>query len=128
MCVVELKLAIMQGGDRPHKAQTKAVSRLGPAFLQPGKALGHLLAIGLGNAGAIVGNADTHLPALLARGNGQQRLARGVTTIFDGILNQVGKGLGQQFPAARGDEAFLDVNACLEAVIFGDRFIRAMAA
>ena len=57
---VSTKLAAMQLRHRGDEAQAQPGAGLGAALLQPHEALGHARAVGLGDAGAVVGDAESH--------------------------------------------------------------------
>ena len=77
LAVAELERPMVQARDRRDKAQAEAAARLRTAFLQPHEALEHPLAVGLGDARPVVGNAEDDAVPVARGGNGDVRLAVG---------------------------------------------------
>src|SRR6476659_4889026 len=106
MSVVEPKLAAVQGCHRRCQAQSKTGTGLGSAGLEANKSLHRMLAIGNGNSGAMVGDAEQNLVAFSPRLDqdvvvaviGSRRMRRGNrAAVFDRVFHQIGQSLADTF-------------------------------
>ena len=98
MGIAEPELAAMQDRHRRGEGQAKTGARLGAAGIQPHEPLHRVLAVGLGDADAMICNAEQHRIALPSRldqnllgvqaDDGALRLRNGLA-VFDGILHQM---------------------------------------
>ena len=75
MRIAEPEFAAMQRRYRRREAQSQAGTGLGAARLQPHEALHRMLAVGFGNAGAVVGDAEQHGIAVAPRLDQDLRVA-----------------------------------------------------
>ncbi len=90
----------MKARHRRRQRQAEARPRARSARLQPHEAVEHPAAIGIGDAGAAVGDGEHGLRPL--RRDGDRHLARLAldAAIFQGIVDEVGDDLTEQFAAA----------------------------
>src|SRR5215831_6772795 len=106
MRVAEPELAAVQRRDRGGEAQPETRTRQSAACLEPAESLHRMLAVGLGYAGTVVGDAEQHGVALAPRLD-QDFLGRSDRlrvdrphhrlAIFDRVLDEVGERLAYQF-------------------------------
>ena len=90
----------MQPRDRLHEAQTKTEAGGAAAGVAAIEALGHLALLGIGDAGAVVG--DCHLDAVADATGGHDDLASAMTEL-QRVLDQVGDRLGEHDGIAPDD-------------------------
>ena len=100
------------------KANARLFQRVAPVLVP----LHHPLAVGVGHAGAGVGD-------------GVFDLARGATPrpqlhrpagggVFDGVVDQIGQGLRQERPVALDQQAALDLRAEVQRLVLGRRLVQ----
>ena len=84
MGVAQPEFAAMERRDGRRQAEAQAGTRQGAAGIEPHEALHGVLALGLGDAGAVIGDAEQHLIAL-ARASIRICLASRLTTAPSGL-------------------------------------------
>src|SRR3982074_418934 len=108
MRIAKPEFAAVQGRDRRSEAEAKSGTRQRTAGFQAHETLDRMLAIALGNARSMIGDAEQHLVALAPRfdqyllspgdGVGAERLqGRRRLAVLDRVLDQIGERLADQF-------------------------------
>ena len=125
-------VAAMQRGDGGCEAEAETGTRLGAAGLEPDKALDRVRAVGFGNSRSMVGHAEQHLVALArAPRSGsapwQHPASSGSTpgrpAVFDGVFDQVGERLADQFAVAV-HRCRLGLHRKRQTVVLGQRLVQ----
>ena len=106
----------MQAGDRLDQRQAEAAAGGRAAAVEAVEAVEHLVVLGFGNAGAVVGDLDLEAGARLAQ---RQRHGRAGRRVAQRVLDQVRDHLGQQLAVAGQADAVLDLVVELVVGILG---------
>ena len=128
LVVLEPQFAAMQARDRRGEAQAKPGTRLRAALLQPHEALDDAAAVGFRNARSAVGDGEQNAVALGQCAHhdlGWCAVDRLATRrrVFDGIVDQIGERLADQFAIAveRRGRSRLDLKR--DALFVGQRLV-----
>ena len=111
----------MQAGHGGDQAQAEAAARAVAAGFQADEALQHPLAVGFGDAGARIGDGKLDLVATVIRAprHHRHRAARG--RVLDGVVGEVGEGLGQQVAVAGDGQALAGLAGQRDPLVLGER-------
>src|SRR5215469_16689226 len=100
MIVFKLELTTMEPGHRRSPAEAEARTGLRAALLETNEALHHTAAVGVGNTGPAIGNAERDALAIIAGPNhdlGRDAVHLAARPgIFDRIVDEIGQGLANQ--------------------------------
>ena len=114
--VVQLQAAIVQGDDGAHQRESQAVSGGTARAVQADEAFQDVVAFVRRDAVPVVANADVDVFAALFSAEGDVATAR---CVFDGVVEEVGDGLGDELAVAHDVQPAFDVRFKAVFAFFG---------
>lgn len=116
LVVVQLQAAVVQGDDGADQRQSQAVAGSAAGAVQADEAFQDVVAFVRRDAVAVVADADVDVFAALFGGEGDVAAAGGV---FDGVVQQIGDGLGDKLAVAHDVQPAFDVRFKAVFAFFG---------
>ena len=116
LVVVQLQAAVVQGDDGAHQRESQPVAGGAAGAVQADEAFQDVVAFVRRDAVAVVADADVDVFAALFGGEGNVTAAR---CVFDGVVEQVGDGLGDELAVAHDVQPAFDVRCKAVFAFFG---------
>ena len=120
LAILEPDREAVQAGDRLDQREAEAAAGGRAAAVEAIEAVEHLVALGLGNAGAVVGDLDLEAGPCLAQ---RQRHRRAGRRVAQRVLDQVRDHLGQELAVAGEVHAVFDLVVERVVGVLGGRLV-----